>query len=515
MSPRTASRTTALALILLVLPSCDDPRRAPPLAPVPYPDLARSAPEVRAQLEDARRRLDETLIGGTDGAARAEAFGAMGRLYHAYDLLEPAEVCYRNALALAPRERSWQYYLGLVAQRRGRLADAAHWLEEALARGGPDAATLLRLGDVELARGQPEAARSYFERALEQDATCVAARYGLGEAARASGELEVARRHFQRTLEEQPSAARVHYPLAQVLLALGRAAEAGAHLEAARGREVSVGGEATCPDPLDAALAGLTLGSAAHLRRALQAAVAGDAELELEHYRRAVTVAPTDAVARQSLGSALFRNGDLDGAQRELREAARLLPSDASVRYDLGQVLLRRGDVEQAARSFADAIELDPTFPEARLRLADLLQRQGRSAEAEAHLRQVLTLDPLSIQARVQLALALYGTGRGSEAVAELGDLVDLHPPADPAERVALATALLALGDLDRALRHLRAVADSEAPAATRALAHLRIGQIHAARHHLPAAVRRLEAALALDPDRAEARTILDRLERQ
>ena len=54
--------------------------------------------ETQNQLAEARAIVDRQLA--TPGASQAslsEAFGNLGRLYHAYDLIELARICYRNA----------------------------------------------------------------------------------------------------------------------------------------------------------------------------------------------------------------------------------------------------------------------------------------------------------------------------------------------------------------------------------------------------------------------------------
>lgn len=499
-------------LVLAVLMACGPEPVVRELEPIPEPQLDRVDPAVREQLTEERAKLDQLFAEDTADKRLAAAVGRMGQLYHAYDLLEPAAACYRNARQLDPEAFRWLHYLGSVYQRQGQFDQAAEMFAAALALRPNDAATLLRLGNVEVARNQPQAAGPYFERALAAEPRCFAARYGLGEVARAQGELEVAAEHYRRILAEQPQAVRVHYPLAQTLLRLGRSEEAQVHLDASAAREVSVGGRATCPDPLDAELGSLTTGAAVHLTRGRHARFAGRFDVELAEFRKAVEVAPEDPIAHQSLASALLRGGELREALEQYREAARLDPGNADFRHDLGVVAIRLGDYGAARAYFAEALELRPEFPRAQLQLAQIAQRLRDFATAVELYDKYLPTDASNHRVRVQRAFCLAKIGRRSEAIAEIDRMFEEAAPEDTAARVNLASALGGLGEVDRAIGILDGIIAFPVEAPVRAQAHLRIAAILEARGSAGEALRHYRSAFELDPTLEAARNALERL---
>ena len=154
------------------------------LEPVPYPNLSAMEESVRKQLEDFQDEL-KALIQRPGSPSRqvAQAYGRMGNLYQTYDLLEPAEACYRNALQLAPQDFRWPYYLALLYEAGGDLEKAGAHYQKVLTLQPNDLATVLGLAGAELDQGRPEAAQKRFEQALELDPASAAALVGLGEIA--------------------------------------------------------------------------------------------------------------------------------------------------------------------------------------------------------------------------------------------------------------------------------------------------------------------------------------------
>ncbi len=201
------------------------------LLPIPDPSLLGMEAAVQEQLSEGLAELRSLIAGGESDAELAEAYGGMGQIYLAYDLVAPAEPCLRNAHRLAPRDFRWPYLLGALFQTARRLDQAVPSYGNALALEPNDIAALIRAGNVHLARDEPEPARAYFERALtasprrgadETPGPRAAALAGLGKAAAALGEHQAAVGHFEAALAEQPEASSLHYPLAIAYRELGR-----------------------------------------------------------------------------------------------------------------------------------------------------------------------------------------------------------------------------------------------------------------------------------------------------
>lgn len=479
--------------------------------PIQTPDLSRAESEVRDFLELERSTVDRLLESGARSPEVAAALGQMGRIYQAHDYLAIAASCYRNALLIDAEEFDWHYYLGVVHQAQGRLDGAASEFLAALRSRSDDVASLYRLGRVTLDLNRPTEAGAYFSRALAADSNCVAAEFGLGEVARTSGELGAAVEHFREVLRLQPQALQVHYTLGQVLLQQGEEHAAAIELE-----QSSPGGvtEALfCPDPLSAELAQLTTGAPIHLIRGRQAALAGNSELEIAEYRRAVDAAPGEALTRRSLGFALGRIGDLEAALSEYREAAKLEPGNPEVRHDIGLLLMRLGSFEAALVAFEAALSLRPDYLEARTQAGMTLLRLGQFDRSLKEFDQILEGDPAQSRVQLSRAMSLAALGRRQEALGSLIEFLDRGAPQDAMTRFEFASAVGALGDSRRAFEHFSAVIELNPPAALRAQTHLRVAVLFERDGEVEKAVANLRQALEINPNLEAARQKLAALD--
>lgn len=362
---------------------------APDLAPVPRPSLERIDPADQVRLAAARAELDALLDGAAaEPAEFASAFGSLGRLYLLHDLVAPAAAALDNARRLAPGDRRWAYYRGVLHQREGELAAAREAFEAARELDPADLATLIRLGRVRLEAMDLEAAEAAFREAVEVAPGAAAAHHGLGQVAYERGLWEEAIEHLGTALELQPGATSIHHLLGLAHRHLGDLERARAHLERNRHDPVAF------DDPLMDELTLLLAGPGRHVKAGLRAATAGELELALAHYREAVRLAPEDPLARNNLALALVRTG-----------AAR-----------------------EGIEHLETAVELDPEYRDARLNLAAALAEAGRWDEAVSHLRRAVAIDPAYHEARLALASALARSGRLEEAVEELTTTLEEAP---------------------------------------------------------------------------------------
>ena len=75
--------------------------------------------------------------------------------------------------------------------------------------------------------------------------------------------------------------------------------------------------------------------------------------------RKGLELAPNDAFILDSLGWALYRRGNLDGALVELKRAFQLR-ADPEIAAHLGEVLWMMGRRDEAARTWKDAAKAHP-----------------------------------------------------------------------------------------------------------------------------------------------------------
>jgi tetratricopeptide (TPR) repeat protein len=203
-------------------------------------------------------------------------------------------------------------------------------------------------------------------------------------------------------------------------------------------------------------------------------AVGNDAKA-IEHLQLTVRLAPADERGRLALARALGDAGRLDEAAQSIRETISVLPGSAEARWALADVLEKAGRGIEAARELDAAAALPLLAGRTALnwRAAEIYDLHQNFDRVTALLRQRVRLTPNNPAVHRQLGLVQSRLGRTDEAFAELA-MADLLGGAD-------AESLTALGQL-----------------------HLGAGRLEDAE----AVLRR---AVAMEPDRQDARYALGR----
>jgi len=179
------------------------------------------------------------------------------------------------------------------------------------------------------------------------------------------------------------------------------------------------------------------------------------------------------------LGRLLLWTSRFEEAADLLERCAVQAPSAADVQLDLARALDGAGRTDRALEAFGRAVELAPEHSEMRYGLAMALMRSGDRQAAQAELEvysglyedeQRQTMQAGLERARIARGRELVRQGRAEEAVAHLSEL-----PESAESLSALAGALRAQGDLQ-------------------------------------GAADRLAGAVALEPDRADLRALLNEI---
>jgi tetratricopeptide (TPR) repeat protein len=431
----------------------------PGLDAVPLPGLDELEPLVASQLRDARRAF-ERATANVDVSSKdlAEAYGALARVFHAYEFFETAEPAYANAARLSSGDARWPHLLGYLYQQTGRLAESAARLAAARRARPDDYGASARLGEVYLGLNRLNDAREEFMRLLPTYPA--AAHSGLGEVALREQRFEEAVEHFRAALERVPQATSLHYGLAMAFRGLGRLGEARSHLQQRGAGSVKV------VDPLVDDLQPLIRGERLLVVQGKRAYDAGQYRDAADAFRRAIAAAPGSVPAHVNLSLALSQLGDSTGALEHLRAAFELAPGDAAVSAALIGGLVRLGREDQAITVMTRARSVAPDDEETLVSLAILLAHRERYREAVALLEEGHRRFPDRAPTATTLARLLASSPdrslRDGQRALDLAMAVyaSSRTPAD-GETIALA-----LGELDRCGEALdwmrRAVAQSE-----------------------------------------------------
>jgi len=340
---------------------------------VPDPDLSGMEPQVVRGLAAAR---DDVLARPELG----QAWGELGSLYDAHLLTDLAEVCYRQAHALAPDEFRWVYLLAIAREIQGADVDEMEQLFGRAAELDPGYAPLyVRFGDALWRRGRFEDSRVELRRAIDLAPGIAMAQRRLGQVELALDDSEQAVRHLTRAVELEPRDLAAHSALAQALTRLGRTDEARRIRERSRDLEPV----AALDDPV---------------------------------YGRQVFMRNMTSSGAFARGTAAVRQGAYDQALADLTPILRIRPDDASLHYWIGTAHQGLGRAEPAIDHLSRAVELDPAMAMARRQLGMLLTLGERYADAIEQYERAVALEPLDADSHYGLALSYRALGRAPDA---------------------------------------------------------------------------------------------------
>ncbi len=406
---------------------------APP--PLVLPDLASVEEWAHDRIHERHAALQDLL--GRDpkpaDADHAAVYGSLGLILMAASANDPASASFQHAVAHAPGDMRWPYFLAQLHLLREDHVEAATWFERVLELAPSDLATLIELGNVYLYLDRFEDAERLFSHAALVDPRAAAAWAGAGRVAFATGDYSRAAEALEQALELDPGGTRVHYPLAMAYRSLGQLDRAASHLERFGGGgqrfDVRRGGRwPVWPDPLMLEYYNLLESATAFEHRGNQALDEGDFPAAIEFFRRAVELEPNNPSMRQRLGAALAFGGDTLGAAEQLEEALRLAPEFALAHVGLATVWAHQGRFQEAMERYQLALEYQPDYIEARLGLAEVLRNSGRLQESLPHYAQVVDVEPSFVNAWVGRAESLIRLERYGEAREWLNEMGRVHP---------------------------------------------------------------------------------------
>ncbi len=186
------------------------------------------------------------------------------------------------------------------------------------------------------------------------------------------------------------------------------------------------------------------------------------------------------------MGTACFRQGNIEMAIREWQEVLALVPNFVRAHYNLGLAYERLGQRDRAITSLQVALKivqnmndstgerriqqelerlqgaddylrqvrLDPTNQDARFNLAQVYQRQGKLEIAIEEYSKLLESSPNSVEAHFQMGVCLGKLGKTDQAIEMFRRVIELEPE-HAASNYHLGLYLSQTNELDEAVQFL------------------------------------------------------------
>ena len=229
---------------------------------------------------------------------------------------------------------------------------------------------------------------------------------------------------------------------------------------------------------------------------------------QVKHWQNDVTlfthtldVTVNNALSRNNLGAALFRQGKYQEAIVHYTEALRIDPRNALARNGLGVALARQGRYQESVDHWKEVLRIKPDFADAHNNLGNTLVNLGKYQEAIAHYNEALRIKPDNANAHNNLGGALRRLGRHEEAIAHFTEALKIK--SDYAEAHGnLGNIFTELGRVEEAIAQyneaLRIKSDFAEVRLSLGLAYLRVG-------NRDSAMKEYEILKRINPDLADA----------
>ena len=148
----------------------------------------------------------------------------------------------------------------------------------------------------------------------------------------------------------------------------------------------------------------------------------------IEHYERALAIAPAMYFARNNLASLYLEKQRFGEAETEFRKVIADNPADANAYFNLANVYLLTDRLNEAANSIDEGLKRQPQSGFGEFLMGSVQIRRGNSREAEKRFRLALNDDPGLANAHLALVNLYVRENRSPEAVAELSSFLKQSP---------------------------------------------------------------------------------------
>lgn len=165
--------------------------------------------------------------------------------------------------------------------------------------------------------------------------------------------------------------------------------------------------------------------------RGAQLQLKGDFLDAIQHFQRALKLAPDFYPAHNDLGAIYVSQNRFAEAQAEFETVLKFKQSDTEAYFNLGNVFLLTNHHEDAFRMIEEGLKRQPNSGYGEFLLGSVYERQSRMPEAENALREAIRLDPSLARAHLQLVNLYLREQRSERAIGELKVFLK-NFPSDP-----------------------------------------------------------------------------------
>jgi tetratricopeptide (TPR) repeat protein len=305
--------------------------------------------------------VEEEVAAVRRDRGNGEAYGRLGRLYHAHGYLVLARRCYEIARRLSPQTAAWPYYLGVLATGRGQTGEAIESLRQALSLDPDYLATYFRLGNLLLADGQLDAAEEMYATLVLRAGEESWGYLGRGKVARRRGRLSEAAELLEQAVARAADDREGAYLLAMTYRELGKQDVARRQLD-----RLDRKARAWPPDPLVEVIPAGRRDLQPLIQMASRLLADGNAEDAAKLYRAVLDSDPAHFDALYNLGVVYSRQGRWAEAKSSFEAAIRSRPDHADVHFALAVTYASLEQREKAEAEVATVLRLDPEHAGAR-----------------------------------------------------------------------------------------------------------------------------------------------------
>jgi len=146
----------------------------------------------------------------------------------------------------------------------------------------------------------------------------------------------------------------------------------------------------------------------------------GRTDEAIDHYQKAIGLAPDFYMARNNLGSAYLGKSQFAAARDQFEQVTKINPTDAAAYFNMGVLLLLTKKYEDAAPWLDQGLSRQPNSGLGHYLKGVLCTEMGQSSKGEQELRAALQLDPKLPKAHLALVNLFLEQGRQAEAADEL-----------------------------------------------------------------------------------------------